>query len=223
MPEQPEERRKPALGELRLLVADDNRTSRELISNLIRAWGWQVDEVDSGVAALQRYRHSLDSEQSYNVVLADWHMPGMDGLQASRIIKRSDRLQNIPKIVMVTAFGREDIRTQAEEIGIDSYLLKPVNSSLLYDTLVDLFGTVPQSRIAHLYHRLDPGAPTDDFAHTAMYMRIPKEPGQVSSQFKSRPAPSTTTTSIGRSASPSCGRFRTSPSASPSASFSPSS
>jgi CheY-like chemotaxis protein len=71
----------------------------------------------------------------------DWHMPGMDGLEASRIIKRDDGLQHIPKIVMVTAFGREDIRTKAEEIGVDSYLLKPVNSSLLYDTLVDLFGT----------------------------------------------------------------------------------
>ena len=67
-------------------------------------------------------------------------MPGMDGLQASRIIKRDERLQHIPKIVMVTAFGREEIRTQAEEIGVESYLLKPVNQSLLYDTLVDLFG-----------------------------------------------------------------------------------
>ena len=41
---------------------------------------------------------------------------------------------------MVTAFGREDVRAQAEQIGIDSYLLKPVNHSLLYDTLMDLFG-----------------------------------------------------------------------------------
>ncbi len=47
-------------------------------------------------------------------------MPGMDGLQTSRIIKRNDRLKNIPHIVMVTAFGREDIRTQAEQIGIDA-------------------------------------------------------------------------------------------------------
>jgi CheY-like chemotaxis protein len=64
----------------------------------------------------------------------------MDGLEASRIIKRGDRLKNVPKIVMVTAFGREDIRDQAEKIGIDGYLLKPVNGSLLYDVLVDLFG-----------------------------------------------------------------------------------
>ena len=67
-------------------------------------------------------------------------MPGMDGLEASRIIKSGDRLKHIPKLVMVTAFGREDVRAQAEEIGIDGYLLKPVTPSTLFDTLVELFG-----------------------------------------------------------------------------------
>jgi CheY-like chemotaxis protein len=83
---------------------------------------------------------AADSHDPYRLILMDWHMPGMDGVEASRIIKRDDRLQNVPKIVMVTGFGREDVRTQAEEIGIDGYLLKPVNSSLLFDTFVDLFG-----------------------------------------------------------------------------------
>ena len=83
---------------------------------------------------------AADSLDPYRLVLMNWHMPGMDGLQASRIIKRHNRLQHIPKIVMVTAFGQGYVRTQAEEIGVDSYLLKPVNQSLLYDTLVDLFG-----------------------------------------------------------------------------------
>ncbi len=71
----------------------------------------------------------------------DWHMPGMDGLEASRIIKHEGRLKNVPRIVMVTAFGREDVRGKAEEVGIEGYLLKPVNSSLLYDTFMNLFGT----------------------------------------------------------------------------------
>jgi CheY-like chemotaxis protein len=66
----------------------------------------------------------------------------MDGLEASRIIKRGGHLKRIPKIVMVTAFGREDIRTQAEDMGIDGYLLKPVTPSTLFDTLVELFGEV---------------------------------------------------------------------------------
>ena len=67
-------------------------------------------------------------------------MPGLDGLEASHIIKHGGLLKHIPKIVMVTGFGREDIRTQAEQIGIEGFLLKPVSPSLLYDTLVDLFG-----------------------------------------------------------------------------------
>jgi CheY-like chemotaxis protein/HPt (histidine-containing phosphotransfer) domain-containing protein len=73
----------------------------------------------------------------------DWYMPGMDGLEACRIIKRHDRLQNTPKIIMVTALGREDIRSQAEKLGVEGFLLKPVNSSLLFDTLADLFGIEP--------------------------------------------------------------------------------
>jgi len=64
----------------------------------------------------------------------------MNGIDASRMIKGGGRLQNIPRIVMVTAFGSEDVRAQAEEIGMDGYLSKPVNASLLYDTLMRLFG-----------------------------------------------------------------------------------
>ena len=49
-------------------------------------------------------------------------------------------LKHVPRIVMVTAFGREELRAQAEQIGIDAYLMKPVNASVLYDTLMELFG-----------------------------------------------------------------------------------
>ena len=99
----------------------------------------RADSVSSGEDAVREIV-AADSADPYRLVLMDWHMPGLDGLQASRIIKRNDRLQNIPKIVMVTAFGRDEIRSQAEEIGIESYLLKPINQSLLYDTLIELFG-----------------------------------------------------------------------------------
>src|SRR6185295_6433461 len=95
----------------------------------------------------------------YALVLMDWHMPGMDGLEASRIIKRGGRLRNVPRIVMVTAFGREDVRAQAEEIGIEGYLLKPVNASLLYDTLMDLFGADAAEAGARVSRD---EAPTDD-------------------------------------------------------------
>ena len=73
-------------------------------------------------------------------------MPGMDGLEASQIIKRGGRLQHIPEISIVTAFGREDIRAKAAEIGIDNYLLKPISPSMLYDSLMDIFATAQEDK-----------------------------------------------------------------------------
>ncbi|WP_260738269.1 response regulator [Tunturiibacter lichenicola] len=129
----------PDLAGVRALVVDDNEQAREILTEALRVLAVRAESSSSGEDAVREIA-AADSLDPYRLVLMDWHMPGMDGLEASRIIKRSNRLQHIPKIVMVTAFGREDIRTQADEIGIDSYLLKPVNQSLLYDTLTDLFG-----------------------------------------------------------------------------------
>ncbi len=66
-------------------------------------------------------------------------MPGMDGLQASRHIKGDETLQNPPAIVLVTAFGREEVREEAERLGLDGFLVKPVTKSMIVDTLVNVF------------------------------------------------------------------------------------
>ncbi|HEY6272225.1 MAG TPA: response regulator [Terriglobales bacterium] len=129
----------PDLAGIRVLVVDDNAQAREILTDALRGFALRAESVSSGEEAIRELAAS-DSQDPYRLVLMDWHMPGMDGLQASGIIKRGQRLKRIPKIVMVTAFGREEVQTQAEEIGIDAYLLKPVSPSLLYDTLMDLFG-----------------------------------------------------------------------------------
>jgi signal transduction histidine kinase/CheY-like chemotaxis protein len=142
----------PDLAGVRALVVDDNAQAREILTDDLRVFALRADSVSSGEDAIREVA-AADSHDPYGLVLMDWHMPGMDGIEASRIIKRNDRLQHIPKIVMVTAFGREDVRVHAEEIGIESYLLKPVNSSVLYDTLVDLFGVARvEDRPAHPKH-----------------------------------------------------------------------
>jgi two-component system sensor histidine kinase/response regulator len=129
----------PDLAGIRALVVDDNSQAREILCDALRAFALRAESVATGEDAIREIV-SADSQDPYRLVLMDWYMPAMDGLEASRIIKRHDRLQHIPKIVMVTAFGREDIRTRSEQVGVEGYLLKPVNASLLYDTLVDLFG-----------------------------------------------------------------------------------
>jgi signal transduction histidine kinase/DNA-binding response OmpR family regulator/HPt (histidine-containing phosphotransfer) domain-containing protein/CHASE3 domain sensor protein len=136
----PERRRFiPSLTGVRVLVVDDNPQACEILSDALRGFALRAEAVSSGEDAIRKLV-AEDSKDPFSLVLMDWHMPEMDGLQASRIIKRGGRLKNVPRIVIVTAFGREEVRTEAEELGVDGYLLKPVSASLLYDTLMDLFG-----------------------------------------------------------------------------------
>jgi len=143
----------PDLAGIRALVVDDNAQAREILSDALRGFALRADAVPSGEEAI-RTLAAADAQDPYQLVLMDWHMPGMDGLQASAIIKRDTRLKNVPRIVMVTAFGREEIRAQAEQIGIDGYLLKPVNASVLYDQLMELFGAAGLEA-APISHRKD--------------------------------------------------------------------
>jgi PAS domain S-box-containing protein len=133
----------PDLVGIRVLVVDDNEQARLILSDALRGLGLRGELASSGEEAIQKVTLA-DSQDPYRLLLMDWQMPGMDGLEASRIIMRSSRLTQVPKIVMVTAFGREDIQAQAEAMGIDGYLLKPVSPSLLVDTLVELFGASGQ-------------------------------------------------------------------------------
>jgi two-component system sensor histidine kinase/response regulator len=66
-------------------------------------------------------------------------MPGMDGLQASRHIKSDETLRHRPAIVLVTAFGRDEVREEAERLQLDGFLVKPVTKSMIVDTLVNVF------------------------------------------------------------------------------------
>jgi signal transduction histidine kinase/DNA-binding response OmpR family regulator/HPt (histidine-containing phosphotransfer) domain-containing protein len=144
----------PDLAGVRALVVDDNAHAREILTEALRVFALRAESVASGEDAVRTIA-AADSQDPYQLVLMDWHMPGMDGLEASRIIKRDHRLQHVPKIVMITAFGREDVLTGAVEAGIDGYLLKPVNASLLYDTLVELFGIAAPGEYARA---LKPGS-----------------------------------------------------------------
>ena len=126
------------LNRLHVLVVDDNASAREVMEDLLKAIDAKTDLVASGEEAIDAVRR-LDANEPYDVVLMDWRMPGLDGIEASRRIKGNKKLKNPPAIIMVTAFGREEVRQEAENSGLDGFLVKPVNQSTLIDALVEIF------------------------------------------------------------------------------------
>ncbi|HEY7065905.1 MAG TPA: response regulator [Chloroflexota bacterium] len=126
------------LRTLSALVVDDNAAAREILAETLAGIAQRVDAVASGreaVAAVQEH----DGATPYDVVFMDWQMPGMDGLEATRRIKTDPAIGHPPAVVMVTAYGRDDVRAEAERLDIAQFLLKPVTRSTLVDTLVTLF------------------------------------------------------------------------------------
>ena len=126
----------PQLGPRRLLVVDDNQTSRDYLCKTIQAWNWQADGADSGPRALELLlaRHAAGGR--YDAVLADWQMPGMDGVATMQALRRALPVAAVlPVIIMVSAFGRGKLMQADGVAGADAVLLKPVTASNLLDTL----------------------------------------------------------------------------------------
>jgi CheY-like chemotaxis protein/HPt (histidine-containing phosphotransfer) domain-containing protein len=91
--------------------------------------------VDSGVKALRAIEEAAAADTPYGLVLLDWRMPGMDGIEVARRIRGHARLIPKPHIIMITAHGREDFFQQVRELQLDGTLLKPVSPSSLFEAI----------------------------------------------------------------------------------------
>jgi two-component system, sensor histidine kinase and response regulator len=138
----------PDLRGRRALVVDDNDHARSVIRDMLESMTFIVTEVASGSAAIEALRNAQSRLQPFDVVYLDWRMPLMDGMETARRI-RALELDPEPTVVMVTAFGREEMIREATSLGIRSVLVKPVTPSLLFDTTMEALGVRrPEERIA---------------------------------------------------------------------------
>ncbi|MBF0381280.1 MAG: response regulator [Magnetococcales bacterium] len=127
------------LHKMRVLVVNDHAPSRSLLMTYLRSFKFLVDEASTGEAALDKIlAASTSSEESYKLILMDWRMPGMDGIQTSIKIRKSPDISPSPYIILVTAFGREEIAMQSEEAGLNGYLFYPLGRSMLFDTIMEV-------------------------------------------------------------------------------------
>ena len=127
------------LGSVRVLVVDDNPTAREILSSILASFGLRVDQAGTGETALARLVQANDDDP-YKLVLMDWKMPGMDGMETTRAIQSDARLTEVPMVIMVTAYGREEASEAAEDVIISGFLPKPVTPSNLLDAIMLALG-----------------------------------------------------------------------------------
>lgn len=131
-----------AARNLRVLVVDDNSASRTILQDQLQAFGMQTTLAASGTEAISAMLSK--SDEPFDLVLMDWQMPGMDGVQTIRRLHEQAGLSHVPTIIMVTAYDKDEALRAAGDTPIDGILSKPVCSSALLDTITQLFG--PQLR-----------------------------------------------------------------------------
>ncbi len=133
---------RPSLSSItskRILVVDDVPHVREILGTTLRHWSIFVEETVSGSAAVEAIRRAIAEDRPYDLVLLDWRMPGLDGVETARLVKEQFG-KDVPKIVMMTAHGKEDLIRRCEDIGIASVLAKPITNSSLLDAISSALG-----------------------------------------------------------------------------------
>jgi two-component system chemotaxis response regulator CheY len=118
-----------------ILIVDDYKTMLRIIRNLLKQLGFEnVDEATDGSQALQKLR-----ESKFGLVISDWNMEPMSGIQLLREVRADAGLKRMP-FVMVTAESKTENVVIAKDAGVTNYIVKPFNAATLKSKLVSVFG-----------------------------------------------------------------------------------
>jgi two-component system, sensor histidine kinase and response regulator len=124
---------------MRVLVVDDNASSREILQTLLESMSFEVSAAASAEEGIVELVNEAEN-RPYRLVVMDWKMPGMGGIKACEVIKAHPDIPAKPKVIIVTAYGREEVMQRSAKVAVDGFLLKPVGQSLLFDAIMVAFG-----------------------------------------------------------------------------------
>lgn len=136
----------------RVLAVDDNASAREVVQRLLSSMGLLAATAADGDEAVEAVRAAQSAGQPYDIVLLDWSMPRLDGIEAGRQIRALD-LQPPPRLMLITGRGRDEVLREALESGFSTVMVKPINASVLLDNLLLSLSPQAPSRTPS-----DPGA-----------------------------------------------------------------
>jgi len=132
---------RPDLRGCRALIIDDNRQAREVLSSMLLSMTFLVQEAASGTEGIELVRQAIDHHEPFDIVFVDWQMPGLDGFETGKRIRALPHPEHHPHLVMVTAYGREEVFLHTEQASFENVLLKPVTPSMLFDSVAQALGT----------------------------------------------------------------------------------
>ena len=120
----------------RALIIDDIDVNRQLIIEQLASWDIKSDAVNDGIEAITQLKNSAREGQTYDIIMLDFLMPGMNGKEFASIISETEDFANIP-IIMLSSCDQPISSQSLKDIGIDSYLIKPAREARLYETVVN--------------------------------------------------------------------------------------
>ncbi len=138
----PAERISPLLIKQRILLVDDNAINREVLSGILENWGVEhITEAEDAAKALAELQRASEEGQPYDIALLDMQMPGMDGLELARLIRKDNKLSNM-HLLMLSSVDRQKSLSE-----LDAWLPKPVRQSDLFNSMVLLLGEEVQTSV----------------------------------------------------------------------------
>ena len=126
---------------MKILVVDDFSTMRRIIKNLLRELGFNnVQEADDGTTALPMLENG-----DFDFLVTDWNMPGMMGIDLLREVRASEKLKDLP-VLMVTAEAKKDQIVEAAQAGVNGYVVKPFTAGTLKEKIEKIFERVEANK-----------------------------------------------------------------------------
>ncbi|MGL1890546.1 MAG: transporter substrate-binding domain-containing protein [Spirochaetaceae bacterium] len=126
----------PEITELKILVIDDNENSRDVLVEYITDFSMIIDSAKDGYEALELFK----SGKTFDIVLIDYKMPGMNGFETAKKIKEVLGIKKYPKFILVSGFNSEEIDKEIKKNNFDGSIVKPINQSLLLNSILDCYG-----------------------------------------------------------------------------------
>ena len=128
---------------MNVLVIDDNPVAVDIYVHMFESMRFKTVGVDSGEKGLSALEHA-DQSEPFDLVLVDWQMPNVDGVETARRIRAMSDLRHQPTIIMTSAFETSNVVEESRRLGIVKHLTKPVTESQLLDTVMDVVGSLEE-------------------------------------------------------------------------------